>query len=100
MNRYRFTRRADQDLIDIYLYTVEQFGFAQAESYTKSMRQCIEILAESPRMGRAADHIRPGVRRHEHESHVIFYREDDSGILVLAVIHRRMRPDLFSTAAL
>ncbi|MCO6441977.1 MAG: type II toxin-antitoxin system RelE/ParE family toxin [Nitrococcus mobilis] len=44
--------------------------------------------------------IRPGIRRHEHESHVIFYREDDGGILVLAVIHRRMRPDLFPETGL
>lgn len=99
MSRYRFTRQADQNLVDIYLFTLEQFGFAQAEKYTESMKQCIEMLAESPRMGRAADTIRPGVRRHEHESHVIFYREADDGILVLAVIHRRVRPDLFSTTA-
>lgn len=97
MSRYRLTRQADQNLIDIYLFTLEQFGFAQAEKYTESMKQCIEMLAGSPRMGRAADDIRPGIRRHEHESHVIFYREDESGILVLAIIHRRMRPDLFST---
>ncbi len=30
MGSYRFTKRAGQDLIDIYLYTLERFGFAQA----------------------------------------------------------------------
>lgn len=95
MDRYRLTKWADRDLIDIYLYTLEQFGPAQAEIYTGSIRKCFELLAGNPRLGRTADDIRQGVRRHEHESHVIFYREDGSGILVLAVVHRRMKPELF-----
>lgn len=94
MNNYRLTRRADQDLVNIYLYTLENFGPAQAERYTRNIRQSFEMLAESPRMGRAANNVRPGLRRHEHDRHVIFYREDGHGILVIAVIHRMMKPDI------
>lgn len=96
MNSYRITQRADRDLINIYLYTLETFGFKQAEDYTQRMKWCFAALADHPRMGRLAEEVRPGVRRHEHGSHVIFYREDAAAgdILILAVLHARMRPDL------
>ena len=94
MAKYRLTKRADKDLLAIYLYTVERFGQEQAERYTHDIKECFELLASNPHMGRGADEIRKGVRRHEHAGHVIFFREDRQGLLVLAVVHRRMRPDL------
>jgi toxin ParE1/3/4 len=96
MSSYRLTRRADQDLIDIYLYTLETFGLVQAERYVEGMRSCFALLADQPRMGRPADIVRPGARRHEHGGHVIFYREDaeQGGVLILTVIHSRRRPEL------
>ena len=33
--------------------------------------------------------IRPGVRRHEHASHVILYESVGTGVLILALVHRR-----------
>jgi toxin ParE1/3/4 len=38
-------------------------------------------------MGRKADVIRSGVRRHEHGSHIILYEEAPSGV-VLAIVHK------------
>jgi toxin ParE1/3/4 len=38
-------------------------------------------------MGRKADAIGAGVRRHEHESHVVIYEEDADGVLILAIVH-------------
>jgi toxin ParE1/3/4 len=56
MSKYRLTRRADQDLTEIYLYTLEQFGFSQAEAYAESMRHCFETLADNPRMKARGPH--------------------------------------------
>ena len=94
MAEHRLTRRADKDLLAIYLYTLEHFGQEQAERYTHDIQECFELIASNPNMGRAAEEIRKGVRRHEHAGHVIFFREDRQGLLVLAVVHRRMRPNL------
>lgn len=96
MTSYRLTRRADQDLIDIYLYTLETFGLDQAERYVEGIRSCLGLLADNPRLGRRADIVRPGTRRHEHGGHVIFYREDaeQGGLVIQAVIHSRRRPEL------
>jgi toxin ParE1/3/4 len=40
-------------------------------------------------MGRLSDTIRPGLRRHEHGSHVVVYKEHPDQVLIVAVIHGR-----------
>ena len=94
MSGYRLTRQADRNLIDIYLYTAERFGIRQADCYADGLQSTFNVLVENPKMGRAADEIRPGIRRHEHAGHVIFYRQTGEGLLMVAIIHHRMRPDL------
>ena len=54
-----------------------------------SFQHCFELLAENPLMGRQSATIRPGLRRHEHGSHVILYKQEDDGVLIVAVVHGR-----------
>lgn len=87
MSSYRLTRQAEDDLIDIFLYSIEQFGPQQAARYKEELKSCFALLATRPRMGRPAATIAEGVRRHEHRSHVILYELQDDLVLILAVIH-------------
>lgn len=90
MSSYRLTRQAEDDILDIFLYGIEQFGPQQARRYKDDLARCFEALARTPRMGRLAPAIGVGVRRHEHASHVILYEIDDhGGILILAIVHGR-----------
>ena len=89
MSRYFLTDRALADLHDIFLYGHEQFGEAQADRYAAGLDNAFGLLADNPRMGRKAEAIAPGVRRHEHGSHVILYEQLPDGIDILAVIHDR-----------
>jgi plasmid stabilization system protein ParE len=50
MTNYRFTRSAREDLIDIWLYTQENWGEAQADSYQDALHLCCERITA----GRAA----------------------------------------------
>jgi toxin ParE1/3/4 len=45
---------------------------AQVETYLRGMWGAIETIAADPRLGRAADDVRPGYRRYLVGSHVIF----------------------------
>jgi toxin ParE1/3/4 len=98
MNRYRLTERADRDIFDIFLCGMQHFGLAQAQQYRDSLTGCFDMLAENPRMGRAADAIATGIWRHEHGSHVILYEERPGDVLILALVHvrsvRRLRDAL------
>ena len=89
MNEYRLTRAADADLLELFIYGFETFGLVQAEDYRNDMTRCFELLAANPKLGREADELAPGARRHEHARHVIFYDEQPYGVLVTAVLHER-----------
>ncbi len=89
MTSVAFSERARHDLLDIYLFGIETFGFRQAERYASEFDHCFSLLADNPRMGRPAANLGAGVRRHEHASHVILYRETGDGVLILAVVHGR-----------
>jgi toxin ParE1/3/4 len=52
----------------------------------------MRILARNPGIGRACDSVNPGLRRFEHERHVVFYRIVTGGIRVSRVLHQRMLP--------
>ncbi|WP_449411281.1 type II toxin-antitoxin system RelE/ParE family toxin [Methylobacterium komagatae] len=89
MTEYALTKRAEADLIDIYVYGFHQFGEAQADAYAADLERAFRLLADQPQLGRKADAIRPGVRRHEHASHIVLYEETDTGVLILALVHGR-----------
>jgi toxin ParE1/3/4 len=56
------------------------------------IEDCGEMLADSPKLGRGCGHIRPGLRRMEEGSHVIFYFEIGKGVRVSRVLHKGMVP--------
>lgn len=92
MAKYRLTKEAESDLLKMFLYGFETFGLTQAEEYREGMIRCFELLAENPRIGRKADALAPGARRHEHARHVIIYDEQPDGVLIIGIIHERRMP--------
>lgn len=94
VSNYALTRRAERQLRDIQVNTIENFGNRQAIRYLESLKQCFELLALQPRMGRRARNIGPMVRRHEHQSHVILYEISGEMVLILAIVHRRNLSEL------
>jgi toxin ParE1/3/4 len=90
MSRFVLSPRAQSDLDGIWDYTEEHWGAGQAEAYTRSIAQAIETVEESPRRGKACDHIREGYRQYPAGSHIVFYRLVDGGIDVVRILHRRM----------
>jgi toxin ParE1/3/4 len=90
---FRFSRRAEADLLNIGDYTLRKWGKAQATRYLGELEACCQTLAREPALGRLCDDVRPGLRRHEHGKHVVFYRQERSGILVSRILHQRMLPD-------
>jgi toxin ParE1/3/4 len=90
---FRFSRRAEADLLSIGAYTLRTWGEDQATRYIDDLQACCEALADNPRLGRACDDVRPGLRRMERGRHVVFYREDAEGLLVSRILHQRMLPE-------
>ena len=93
MATFRFSRRAEADLLSIDAYTLRTWGEHQTLRYIGNIEECCKMLADNPALGRACDDVRPGLRRMECGRHVVFYRKDADGILVSRILHQRMLPE-------
>jgi toxin ParE1/3/4 len=89
---FRFSRRAESDLLGIADYTLRTWGKVQAARYLGELEDCCQGLADNPDLGRLCDEIQPGLRRMETGRHVVFYRKRRWGIWVSRILHRRMLP--------
>jgi toxin ParE1/3/4 len=90
----RYSRLAESDLDEIANYTIQRWGAAQATRYLSELEDCCEGLTKNPGLGRGCDSLRAGLRRMEHGSHVIFFATEESGILVVRILHKSMAPGL------
>jgi toxin ParE1/3/4 len=91
---FRFSRRAEADLLSIGGYTLRTWGETQAIRYIGEIEACCQMLGDNPALGRPCEDIRPGLRRMEHGKHVVFYRlQKPDGILVVRILHQRMLPE-------
>ena len=90
MAKYVLSRLADADLANIYRYTYLTFGKPQADTYFETLNSALELLADNPSLGRQTDLAVSGVFRHECQQHIIFYRKESWGTLIIRILHRSM----------
>jgi toxin ParE1/3/4 len=90
---YSVARLAESDLRSILLYTLRTWGSTQAKRYSLGLRNCFQLLADSPSIGRGCDAIHAGLRRFEQGKHVVFYLNQPDGILIVRVLHQQMLPN-------
>jgi toxin ParE1/3/4 len=97
VGEYRISRRARQDLLDIYAFTASVFGSYQADAYHSGLERTFALIADFPLIGGSAEEIGSGLRRFRFQSHIIFYSIRDGQILIRRLVHAAMdvRRDLF-----
>ncbi|RYX89614.1 type II toxin-antitoxin system RelE/ParE family toxin [bacterium] len=91
MAKYHFTRRAVNDLIEIWDYTVEEWSENQAEKYYNLIiASCID-LANNPKLGKSYEIIDLNVLGYRCGEHIIFYREISINEIEIArILHSMM----------
>ena len=88
--------QAELDAIEIWVHVARRDPNA-ADRLVDRFTETIERLALQPMLGRAADHLLPGLRSLPAGDYLIFYRPDDEGVSVIRIIHgaRQITPELF-----
>ena len=61
----------------------------QAERYQTHLFELLDLLSAHPELARERTEIDPPVRIHPYGTHVVVYRNEGDGILVLRVLHAR-----------
>ena len=89
---YRLKKAADADLEDICHYTANRWSVPQAKKYLKQLERSFIALGKNKKHGKPRGEISEGLLSY-HEpklKHIIFYRKERNGILVIRVLHERM----------
>lgn len=87
-----YTEKAEQDLVEIGLYTWNEWGEEQYLKYMMLLREiCEDILPRSHRLAREVPGRR-GMLRWRCERHVIYFRLTDDELEIVRVLHERMLP--------
>jgi toxin ParE1/3/4 len=84
------TPAAEQDLIDIWLYTATQWGDRQADNYIDRLEEAMLRLLRHPEIGVDCDELRAGYRRTGAGRHHIYYRIAETSIEVVRLLHVSM----------
>ena len=90
MAGFALSPAARADVKEIWDYTVRNWGEAQAERYTRDIRDACEALGNGTLSGRSAEDIRAGYRKAAVGSHVMFYRVRTDLVEVVRILHRSM----------
>ncbi len=91
MTRVAFSAAARIDRREITAYTVERFGLAQARRLRDRLEATLDILAESPGIGRTHSDLDPPGRSFRYlvalRTLIIVYEPSDDGIRVVRLLH-------------
>ncbi len=92
MQKYRISKLAEQDLTDIWNYTLDNWSQNQANTYVNGLLNAFARIAKAPdQLGRSYEHVRKGYRKYPYGHHVIFYLIQPDGLpLISRVLHERM----------
>jgi toxin ParE1/3/4 len=90
--KYNLSRKAEEDLEEIWLYTLEIWSKEQADRYLSLIFDEIDFLTANPKTGQDFDHIRKNYRYSKVKSHLIFFKhkKSENVVEVIRILHERM----------
>lgn len=85
----RFTQAAEDDLLEIFVTGLLEFGEAQAFKYRDKLKRSLDFIEDNPLGVRERPELSPSVRVHPAGAHLILYIVDGDGVLVIRIRHGR-----------
>lgn len=86
----KLTPQAEQDLIQIWQYSNQQWNEIQADFYLDKLEIGVTQIAEHPMIGVDYSHVRSGYRKFRIEHHNIFYFLNSTELTIIRVLHNAM----------
>jgi toxin ParE1/3/4 len=91
-SRYHFTDKAERDLEGIIDHTIQEWGVAQAHTYLDGLETRARLLADNPDLGTTRETLTEGLLSFPYESHILYYKKQARGIVIVRVLHQHMDP--------
>jgi toxin ParE1/3/4 len=93
MRKIRLHARAESDLVDIWIYSLQEWDDVQADKYVDELNDAITSLTRNPERGIRRDGVREGYRSLSVQRHAIYYKVTSTTIEIVRVLHGAMDPD-------
>lgn len=87
---YKISKKANQDIDSIWIYTFETWSQTQADRYYNLIIDEIKFISENFESGRDYDDTRKGYKCTKVKSHLIFYRSKNETIEIIRILHEKM----------
>ena len=88
----RYTEEAEEDLVEVGLYTWREWSEVQYVKYLALLRAtCEDIIPRKHHLARSVPK-RPELLRWRCERHVIYFRKVPDGFEIVRILHDRMLP--------
>jgi len=86
--KYYLTIQAENDIKDIWDYSVDQWGEQQAGKYSEQLEHRLTWLTENPHLGTKRNEVKEGYLSYFQGKHTIFYRDTSNGIEIIGIPHQ------------
>ncbi|WP_373914289.1 type II toxin-antitoxin system RelE/ParE family toxin [uncultured Thalassolituus sp.] len=93
MTHHSLTQAAQADLRQLKVYSDERWGVRHTREYLMALRTGLQTLADNPNIGKHRPEVSASSYSFPFRSHVIYYMNEDTGITIFAVLHKRMVPE-------
>lgn len=91
MGRFHITKKAVDDLVSIWNYTIKEWSEEQAEKYYNLLLDTCENISENPKIGKSYEGITTDLLGFRVNMHIIFYRiPTDGAIEITRILHAQM----------
>jgi toxin ParE1/3/4 len=90
MKPFSLTKEAKEDLKKIARFTEKCWGRDQRFLYIKQFDDVFRLLSKNISLGKHCEYIKKGYRKFPQSSHIIFYREENSKIVIVRILHKNM----------
>jgi toxin ParE1/3/4 len=88
MKRIRVSRLAEQDLDDIWYYTVKKSGSIEiADRLIESVTELFPLIAQAPDAATRRDQVAPGLRGFPVRNYIIYYAETERYVVISRILH-------------
>lgn len=89
MARFKLNDEALDDIENIFDYGIDTHGLEAAIIYIEGLTRRFAEIALHPLQSQAVDNIREGYRRNVYCSHSIYYRVDEGGVEIMAIVGKQ-----------
>lgn len=90
MSNYIISSKADEDLLNITLYGLQNYGLERAQAFNETIKRQFAIIAKNPFHYQSVDNVREGYRRCVLKPYSIYYKvETDQSVLIVRILGRQ-----------